>query len=50
MIRTKGCGQRWHSSGVNSVLTLRSLWLSDRLPTAWNVFRKRRIRELADAA
>jgi hypothetical protein len=39
MIRAKGCGQRWHPPGVNSVLTLRSLWLSDRLPAAWGAFR-----------
>ena len=36
MIRTKGCGQRWHSSGVNSVLTLRSLYQNERLKTFWN--------------
>lgn len=35
MVRAKGCGQRWHSPGVNAVLALRSLWLSDRLPLAW---------------
>jgi hypothetical protein len=50
MIRTKGCDQRWHSSGVNSVLTLRSLWLSDRLPMAWRVFREQCTRELVEAA
>jgi hypothetical protein len=36
MIRTKGCGQRWHSSGVNSVLTLRSLYQNERLKKFWN--------------
>jgi hypothetical protein len=50
MIRTKGCGQRWHSPGVNSVLSLRSLWLSDRLPAAWHAFRKRQVPQLALAA
>jgi len=35
MIRTKGCGQRWHNSGVDSVLTLRALYQSDRLYTFW---------------
>jgi hypothetical protein len=50
MIRTKGCGQRWHSRGVNSVLTLRGLWLSDRLPAAWNAFKRRQVRDVAVAA
>ena len=36
MVRTKGCGQRWHSRGVNSVLTLRGLYLSDRLHSFWD--------------
>jgi hypothetical protein len=49
MIRTKGCGQRWHSPGVNAVLTLRSLWLSDRLPQAWRVFQTGRLRTIAAA-
>lgn len=49
MIRTKGCGQRWHPSGVNAVLTLRSLWLSDRLPDAWRTFQARRLRRIAAA-
>ena len=44
MIRTKGCGQRWHSPGVNAVLTLRSLWLSERLPSAWKAFQQHRLR------
>ena len=35
MIRAKGCGQRWHSRGVNSVLTLRGLYQSERLATFW---------------
>lgn len=50
MVRTKGCGQRWHSPGVNSVLTLRGLWLSDRLPAAWKAFRQKRYRDVAAAA
>lgn len=49
MIRTKGCGQRWHSPGVNAVLTLRSFWLSERLPSAWKAFQQRRLR-LIEAA
>ena len=35
MIRAKGCGQRWHEAGVAAVLTLRSIYLSERLPTLW---------------
>lgn len=35
MIRAKGCGQRWPEAGVAAVLTLRSIYLSERLPTLW---------------
>lgn len=42
MIRTKGCGQRWHSRGVNAVLALRSLYLSDRLHLFWTAMSKQR--------
>ncbi|MCP4603905.1 MAG: hypothetical protein GY847_25855, partial [Proteobacteria bacterium] len=35
MVRAKGCGQRWLSRGVNSVLALRGLYLSERLPSFW---------------
>lgn len=48
MVRAKGCGQRWHSRGVNSVLTLRGLYLSERLVSFWksmNTRRKVEIRE-----
>jgi hypothetical protein len=38
MIRAKGCGQRWHEDGVTAVLTLRALYLSERLPTLWPHF------------
>ena len=38
MIRAKRCGQRWHTRGVNSVLTLRSYYMSERLPAFWSVF------------
>ncbi len=31
MIRAKRCGQRWHVTGIRSVLTLRALDMSDRL-------------------
>jgi hypothetical protein len=36
MIRAKRCGQRWHSEGVNAVLTLRSLYQNGRLESFWN--------------
>lgn len=42
MIRAKGCGQRWHSRGVNSVLTLRGLYLSERLELFWSNMNKQR--------
>ncbi|MBN2529747.1 MAG: hypothetical protein JXR76_25375 [Deltaproteobacteria bacterium] len=35
MIRAKGCGRRWHSRGVNSVLTLRAFYQRERLSTFW---------------
>ena len=34
-MRAKGSGQRWHEDGVTAVLTLRSVYLSERLPTMW---------------
>lgn len=42
MIRTKGCGQRWHSHGVNAVLALRGLYLSNRLHVFWTAMSKQR--------
>jgi hypothetical protein len=33
--RTKGCGQRWHADGITAALTLRAVYLSERLPTLW---------------
>ncbi len=50
MIRTKGCGQRWHSRGVNSVLTLRSLYMSDRLPPFWEILINQREVKIRKAA
>jgi hypothetical protein len=38
MIRAKRCGQRWHTRGINSVLALRSHYMSERLPSFWPVF------------
>jgi hypothetical protein len=34
-MRAKGSGQRWHTDGVTAALTLRSVYLSERLPTMW---------------
>lgn len=34
-MRTKRSGQRWHEDGVTAALTLRSIYLSERLPTMW---------------
>ena len=42
MIRTKGCGQRWHSRGVNAVLALRGLYMSNRLHLFWTAMSKQR--------
>jgi hypothetical protein len=33
--RAKGSGQRWHEDGISAALTLRSVYLSERLPTMW---------------
>jgi hypothetical protein len=34
-MRTKRSGQRWHEDGVTAALTLRGIYLSERLPTMW---------------
>jgi hypothetical protein len=34
-MRAKGSGQRWHEDGVTAALTLRAIYLSERLPTMW---------------
>lgn len=34
MVRAKACGQRWRDDGIDAVLVLRGLLLSDRLPAA----------------
>jgi len=41
MIRAKRCGQRWHPRGINSVLTLRAYYMSERLPAFWSIFAAR---------
>ena len=37
-IRTKRSGQRWHTDGVTAALSLRAIYLSERLPTLWSHF------------
>jgi len=37
-MRAKGSGQRWHDDGVTAALTLRAIYLSERLPTLWSHF------------
>jgi hypothetical protein len=37
-MRTKRSGQRWHDDGVTAALTLRAVYLSERLPTLWSHF------------
>jgi hypothetical protein len=34
-MRAKGSGQRWHDTGLTAALTLRAIYLSERLPTMW---------------
>jgi hypothetical protein len=34
-MRAKGSGQRWHDVGLTAALTLRAIYLSERLPTMW---------------
>lgn len=50
MIRTKGCGQRWHSFGVNAVLALRGLYLSSRLHLFWSTICEQRKVNIQNAA
>lgn len=37
-MRTKRSGQRWHADGVTAALSLRAIYLSERLPTLWSHF------------
>jgi hypothetical protein len=39
--RAKRSGQRWHETGIDAVLTLRSLALSNRFDPFWRRFAKR---------
>jgi len=37
-MRTKRSGQRWHDAGVTAALSLRAIYLSERLPAPWSHF------------
>ena len=37
-MRAKGSGQRWHDDGVTAALSLRAIYLSERLPSLWAHF------------
>ena len=50
MIRAKGCGQRWHDDGINAALTLRAVYMSERLPTLWPHFAREYIAKTKAAA
>lgn len=50
MIRAKGCGQRWHEDGVGAALTLRAVYMSERLPTLWPYFAAEYLSEVKVAA
>jgi len=50
MIRAKGCGQRWHEQGVDAALTLRAVYMSERLPTLWPHFAREYVVEMKAAA
>jgi hypothetical protein len=50
MIRAKRCGQRWHDDGINAVLTLRGIYMSERLPAFWDHFSNDYTAEVKSAA
>ena len=50
MIRAKGCGQRWHEDGVNAALTLRAIYMSERLDPLWSHFSRDYVADLKAAA
>jgi hypothetical protein len=49
-MRAKRSGQRWRPIGITSVLALRSLLESDRLPGFWKHFARRFVAPIKDAA
>lgn len=41
MVRAKACGQRWHDDGIDALLVMRGLHLSDRLPRTMELLRRK---------
>lgn len=50
MVRAKGCGQRWHQTGLDAVLTLRGLDMSERLAPVFELFAREKVGSLRIAA
>lgn len=50
MVRAKGCGQRWHPEGLDAVLTLRGLDMSERLAPVFDIFAREKIASIRVAA
>lgn len=50
MVRAKGSGQRWHPPGLDAVLTLRGLDLSDRLAPVFDLFARENVGSIEVAA
>lgn len=50
MVRAKGCGQRWHVEGLDAVLTLRGLDMSERLAPVFDLFAREHIASIRIAA
>lgn len=49
-MRTNGSGQRWRPDGLASVLTLRSIYMSERLPSFWSHLARRYRADVRSAA
>jgi hypothetical protein len=49
-MRTNGSSQRWHPDGLEAVLTLRAVHLSDRFPRFWANFARTYRKEVARCA
>jgi len=50
MVRAKGCGQRWHPEGLEAVLTLCGLDMSERLAPVFNIFAREKVASIRFAA
>lgn len=50
MVRAKGCGQRWHPEGLDAVLTLRGLDMSERLAPVFDLFAREKVASIRVAA